>query len=163
MGKDYISIGAAPAEEMPVQVGHPDYYRLAIAECNRYIRLIRRDLGPEPEGARLAIKAFPHDYGTYHEVVCWYESDLPESVKYAHRCEREVSSKWPTITMEDMRARIVDPLEQLAISQFAALRSRLEGHQCSQQNDKNCKCWFCSTSRLVTEGEELLVRLRNLQ
>ena len=66
--RDYFSIGPTPSAEDCAQVGQPDYRRKALAECQRFIELIRKTLGPEPEGAELAIKSFPHDFGTYYEV-----------------------------------------------------------------------------------------------
>ena len=64
-----------------------------MAECQRYIRALRRVVGPEPPGAKLAVKSFPHDLGTYHEVVCWYEDEASE--EYAMKCESDGPSKWP--------------------------------------------------------------------
>ena len=92
--RNYFCIGASPSEEDCAQVGQPDYRRKAIAECVRFIQLIRDTLGHEPEGAELRIKAFDHDFGVYHEVVCWFDTDIPESVEYAQRCEGETPATW---------------------------------------------------------------------
>ena len=92
--KDYFCIGATPSEEDCAQVGTPDYHRKAIAECYRFIQLIRDTLGPEPEGAELRIKAFEHDFGTYHEVVCWFETDNEAAREYAVRCENDAPATW---------------------------------------------------------------------
>jgi hypothetical protein len=62
--RDYISIGSTPCEESCAQVGQPDYARKARAECIRFIQLLRRRFGSEPEGAWLSVKAFDHDFGT---------------------------------------------------------------------------------------------------
>jgi len=91
---DYINIGASPAEEDCVQVGDPDYRQKAIPECNRFIELIRKTLGTEPDGAKLKIKAFQHDFGTYHEVVCYYDEDKPEAVEYAYNVEANAPTTW---------------------------------------------------------------------
>jgi hypothetical protein len=92
--RDYFSIGATPSEEDCAQVGQPDYRRKALEECQRYIELIRDTLGPEPGGAELAIKSFPHDFGTYYEVVIWFEPDDAEAAAYAVRCEDEAPTTW---------------------------------------------------------------------
>ena len=63
--RDYVSIGSAPSDEDCVAVGSEDYYKKARAECQRFIEVIRKKLGPEPSGARLVVKSFPHDFGTY--------------------------------------------------------------------------------------------------
>jgi len=92
--KNYLEIGPSPIEEDCVQVGEENYADRAREECNRFVQLIREELGKEPEGARLAVKSFPHDFGTYFEVVCWYDEDLPETVEYAFRCESDAPVRW---------------------------------------------------------------------
>ena len=89
---DYISIGPTPCNEECAQVGDPDYIEKAREECQRFLKLIRERIGPEPEGARLAIKSFPHDFGNYLEVVCFYNNEI--SQKYALKCEAETPSNW---------------------------------------------------------------------
>ena len=92
--RHYFSLGQTPSAEDCAQVGQPDYRRKALAECERYIALIRETLGPEPEGAELTVKSFPHDFGTYYEVVIWFEPDAPAAVAYAERCEDDAPSTW---------------------------------------------------------------------
>ena len=45
-------------------------------------------------GALLDYKGFPHDFGTYYEVVCYYDPARPEAVDYAMRCERQGPATW---------------------------------------------------------------------
>ena len=93
--RDYIYIGSAPADEPCVQVDpNVDYLPAMRAECARYRDLIRQALGPEPEGARLSIRAEDHDFGTYLVVVCAFDDDLPESVEYAYRAESDAPATW---------------------------------------------------------------------
>src|SRR5437762_2341318 len=92
--KDFIDIGAAPVMEDCAQVGSDGYFHRAQRECRAYIALIRRTLGEEPEGARLAVKSNPHDFGTYLSVVCHFDDTLPESIDYASRCESESPDEW---------------------------------------------------------------------
>lgn len=92
--RSYISIGSAPSEEECAQVGDPDYRVKAVAECRRFIVLLREMFGAEPEGAKLAVKAFPHDFGTYHEVVCYYDESMQEAVDYAFKVEANVPATW---------------------------------------------------------------------
>jgi hypothetical protein len=75
-------------------VGEEHYRERALAECERYIVLLRRVFGPEPAGARLSTKWFEHDFGEYVEVVCYYHTDISESVAYAVRCEDEMPGTW---------------------------------------------------------------------
>ncbi len=71
-----------------------------MAECRAYIQAIRKVLGEEPVGARLAVKSFPHDFGMYHEVVCFYDDNFPESVDYALLCEAEAPTTWAEAGMQ---------------------------------------------------------------
>ena len=91
---DYISIGSTPCDEDCAQVGTDNYNTRARDECMRFISLIRKSLGSEPQGAKLTVKAFPHDFGTYHEVVCYYDDENEEATNYAFKCESEAPSTW---------------------------------------------------------------------
>jgi hypothetical protein len=92
--RDYLTLGSTPSDEDCAQVGAPDYYGRARDECRRFIDLIRRHLGPEPEGARLDITSFPHDSGEYLEVVCYFDTDVRDAVDYAYRCESDAPATW---------------------------------------------------------------------
>ena len=90
----YLALAPAPVEEDCAQVGTDDYTVKARAECQRFITLLRKTFGPEPAGARLAVISFPHDFGDYLEVVCYFDATLPESVEYAYRCEDNLPATW---------------------------------------------------------------------
>jgi hypothetical protein len=92
--RDYFCIGPTPSNEDCAQVGQPNYREKALEECARFIRLLREKIGPEPEGAWLSVKWFEHDFGPYCEVVCYCNSDIPESVEYAQRCEDDAPRTW---------------------------------------------------------------------
>jgi len=98
MARDYIDIGSAPAEEDCAQVGSPDYHARARPECIRFIDLIRKVLGPEPEGATLQVKSNPHDFGSYLSVVCYFDDDNEAASDYAYRCESDGPTTWDAPT-----------------------------------------------------------------
>lgn len=87
--KDFLTLGPTPCEEPCAQVGQPHYRQKAMEECTRFIQLLREKFGPEPEGACLRVTWFPHDFGSYCEVVCSYNTDSQAAVDYALRCEAE--------------------------------------------------------------------------
>ena len=99
---DYIDIGPAPYDEDCVQVGTAGYAVRARAECQRYLEALRAHYGPEPEGAKLQVRGFPHDFGQYYEVVCYYDPVRANStaVEYAFKCE-EGLAKWPATVTGD--------------------------------------------------------------
>jgi len=98
--RDYLNIGSTPCDEDCLQVGKPETTReKQRKECEAYIEAIRKKLGNEPEGARLRVKGFQHDFGEYFEVVCYFDTEIPESEEYAFRCEGESPSTWSEVGM----------------------------------------------------------------
>ena len=67
MARDYINIGSTPSSETCIGVGQPG----ARAETLVYSRQLKREF---PAGM-FTMKAFSHDFGTYHEVVAWFNTD----------------------------------------------------------------------------------------
>ena len=94
MSRDYLTLGPTPCDEDCAQVGSENYYSRAREECRRYLDLLRKLFGQEPKGAQLAIKSFPHDFGSYHEVVIWYDDQFPESIEYAFQMEGNLPETW---------------------------------------------------------------------
>lgn len=92
--KDFLNIGSSPCDEDCAQVGSEDYRNRARKECQRFIATIHRVCGQEPVETRLAIKEFPHDFGSYLEVVCYFDDALPESMEYAFWVEGNTPLTW---------------------------------------------------------------------
>lgn len=92
--KHTLEIGPTPAEEPCAQVGEPMYEERAVPECERFIKLLRKTFGREPEGAHLRVKGNNHDYGQYFECVVVYDDEKPEAVEYAFKVESEAPVKW---------------------------------------------------------------------
>ncbi|MGD9613804.1 MAG: hypothetical protein AB7H90_01255 [Alphaproteobacteria bacterium] len=91
---DKLEIGPAPALEDCESLGpnyNPERARL---ECRTFIGLIRRVLGPEPEGAKLVITSNPHDFGTYYEVAVRFDDRDEEAGEYAYKVESEAPVEW---------------------------------------------------------------------
>ena len=64
-------------------------------------------LGPEPDGARLAVKSNPHDFGTYLSVVCWYEPGNEPAIDYAFRCKSDGPAEWDEQAKRELAERSV--------------------------------------------------------
>ena len=118
MPRDYINIGPAPCDESCAQVGVGYYYYTArsLIEGRAFINQLRRVLGPEPEGAELRTKLFPHDSGSYREVVCYYDTTLPKSQDYAFRCEDQAPDHWD----DEARAELGAAYAQFGLDAGAA-------------------------------------------
>jgi hypothetical protein len=97
---DYLNIGAAPCDENPEQVGDHYLATRAKQECREYIAQLRRQFGDEPEGAKLRIEYFHHDFGTYMEVVCYFSDEV--SLQYALNCESEAWPNWDETARENL-------------------------------------------------------------
>lgn len=110
---DSLYIGECPPEEKCAQVGQEDYQRISGIECRAYIELLRRKLGPEPEGARLVVKSEPHDYGSYKSVHCNFDSSVEIAVEYAYKCEGEGPTEWDELARKSL-------IEQLGKGYFDA-------------------------------------------
>ena len=91
---EYLTLGPTPAEEDCAQVGSDDYRARSRRESSAYINQLRRQFGPEPIGALLAAKSFPHDFGSYTEVVVKFDTNNPEAVEYAYRLEANTPGEW---------------------------------------------------------------------
>ena len=58
--ENYFTLGPTPRDESCACVGEEDYEPRARKECRRFIALLRKKFGLEPEGARFGVKDFPH-------------------------------------------------------------------------------------------------------
>jgi hypothetical protein len=96
--KDYLTLGPVPSGEDCAQIGDDDYHRKSREEGARFISLLRQVCGPEPPGARLCLKSFPHDFGTYYEVCCTYEDTNEPAIDYAFHVEAHTPESWDDTT-----------------------------------------------------------------
>jgi len=102
VSKDSIEIGSSPSDEDCSQVGSEGYYERMKKETKAFINQIRRTLGNEPSGAQLKVKGFPHDFGTYHEVICVFDETDVEAEKYCIKVESDAPSRWDDIARREL-------------------------------------------------------------
>jgi len=74
-------------------------------ECEIFLRQLRRVFGEPPEGAGLSIKSNPHDFGTYLEVVCWFDTGVEASVEYAFNMEKNTPEYWDDEAKEELKTK----------------------------------------------------------
>jgi hypothetical protein len=89
---DYDLLSTSPPDEPCVQ--GDDSPDRAQAEGKRYIELIRKVCGPEPEGAQLKVRSNPHDLGTYYTVALFFDDDRDDHIKYMQRIELDGPLEW---------------------------------------------------------------------
>jgi hypothetical protein len=92
--REYMEIGATPAGETCVQVGADNYNTLARRECIAFKNQLLRMFGQPPEGASIGIKSFPHEFGSYMEVVVYYDDNCKEAIDYAFNIENNSPEFW---------------------------------------------------------------------
>lgn len=79
--KDYLNIGCTPYDEPCAQVGSENYSRLSTIECRAFAHQCQRELVKkfgEEYTVSVRIKSFPHDFGSYKEVVVEYTPGTDE-------------------------------------------------------------------------------------
>ena len=100
--KDYLSISPSPVSESCAQVGTPDYAEQSQKECQAFKHQLERAFPNPPDGCYFAVKSFPHDFGMYREVVCYFDDESEESVKYAFNIENNTPENWDAAAVEEM-------------------------------------------------------------
>lgn len=91
--REYLTLGPVPCDEPCQQVPY-EQPGLAKIECRVYIHQLKRSHGEPPEGAELRIMSNRHDFGTYLEVVVWYDVNDPAAWHYAATLENELPLRW---------------------------------------------------------------------
>ena len=91
---EYLELGSVPVDEDCVQVGSREYESQWKAEGNRYVALLKQKFPQhEQTGVRFVVMAFPHDFGTYHEVVAKYQKDS-KGEDFAYFVEAHLPTTW---------------------------------------------------------------------
>ena len=76
---DYLELGPVPADEDCQQVGMDSYdYHKDIADLRRYKAMLQKRWPT----AHFTIKAFPHEFGTYREIVVYFDDDDEDAIAY---------------------------------------------------------------------------------
>lgn len=99
MSREYVELGSVPCDEDCAQVGSDNYRERMREESARYIAQLRRRFPDMPESVTLGVKSFPHDFGTYHEVVAWFDTRDEVAISAAYAVENNLPSTWSDETV----------------------------------------------------------------
>lgn len=102
--KDYLNIGSTPADEPCAQVGSKDYRKMSIIECRAFAHQCHREMVKKfGEGytVLIRIKSFPHDFGSYMEVVVEYTPGTNE--EQAFYLESLDMPNWDQEALEELK------------------------------------------------------------
>lgn len=87
--KDYLTIGTVPTDEDCTHNEPTGQYATAQRrEARLFADQIRRHY-PEPENGYLAVKAFPHDFGSYYEVCAVFDDEDEAATNWAYTVEAD--------------------------------------------------------------------------
>jgi hypothetical protein len=93
--RSYLELGSAPCYEECVQVSNKNDYIFAMKEeCKRYKTQLEKRFQDIPDGCQFGIKSFYHDFGTYYEVVIYFDNDIDNQVNFAFDVENNLPEKW---------------------------------------------------------------------
>ena len=102
--RDYLNIGPTPADEPCAQVGRDNYHRHSMTETIAFTHQWQRVLADNyPEVlVNVVGKSFPHDFGTYREVVVYYDDDDQKQVEQAFFLESADISNWDEEALKEL-------------------------------------------------------------
>ncbi len=92
--RDYLTLGPTPAAEDCAQVGADDYERRSRREARAYIHQLERTFPRAAELGMFGSKTFPHDFGSYREVVVRFDDENQEELDLAFQIEATTPSDW---------------------------------------------------------------------
>ena len=103
--KNYESLGSSPYDEDCAQVGSIDYHELSKIELHEFKRMMEL-INPSPEDciAYYAVKSFPHDFGSYHELCAIYDDSSDIGQEWAINAENLTPSTWDQAAKERIAA-----------------------------------------------------------
>ena len=104
--RDYLSIGSSPCNEDCAQVGTPDFPERSRKECWAFIHQLERVFTNFPEGCYLGVKSFDHDFGTYREVVCYFDDQDEVAAAYAYNIENNTPATWDEAAREELGIKV---------------------------------------------------------
>jgi len=99
---DYLIIGVSPCEEDCSHVGSQDYPERSRRECQVFLYQLKRQFRDPPTGARLIIKTFQHDFGSYREVCVEFDDTIREASEYAFKLEGKTPQRWDETAKKEL-------------------------------------------------------------
>lgn len=95
MARDYLTLGPTPCGEECQQIGENFDPIKAKKEMAVYIAQLQRQFPTwEADGIYFRTKSFPHDFGSYSEVVVWFDDNDEKSCQAAYNVEANLPEYW---------------------------------------------------------------------
>lgn len=109
--KEHITLGSSPVGEVCAQVGSPNYEARSIDECETYKKQLARrfeEVHQRKTLCTLRVKSFPHDFGSYLEVIVEYNPLIHDEVAEALWFEGHLPEIWDEKAHEELNYHLVD-------------------------------------------------------
>ncbi len=96
MQREYIDLDGVPYGEKCAQVGEPNYYVNARAECVRFIAGLKKYFATQISNVEIAFctKSNPHDFGDYLSVRIYYWANDEAAEEVAFLIENNIPETW---------------------------------------------------------------------
>jgi hypothetical protein len=130
--KDYVNIGITPSGEDCIQVSKTENYLPAMRkQAERFKTLLEKAFPPKGNGY-LSIKSFPHDFGSYLEVVANFDDADEEGQKWAYDLEGAVPETWAELEK-------LAGVEPTSVAEYEKAQERYRGLSQEQKDEEDVK------------------------
>ena len=101
---DYLNFGSTPSDEDCAQVGGPDYQNRANKELDAYKAQLERMFPGLETHKHMKFKKmwFPHDFGSYGEIVITFDVDNELEAATAIEIEWNTPTNWDQEAIEEL-------------------------------------------------------------
>jgi len=100
--RDYLELGATPSGEECAQLGSDNYEAQSKVEIKAFKNQMVRVVGEPPPDGQLRGKTFQHDFGSYRELVVFFDDEDDVSQDYAYKCESETPEYWDEEALKEL-------------------------------------------------------------
>lgn len=102
MARGSVELGPCPYNEEPIQVNdRKNYLPQMVNQSARYARQLHR-MFDMPDGMRFQVKAFPHEMGSYTEVVVVYDDENAEHHNELQIIECNLPAYWDEVAKDEL-------------------------------------------------------------
>jgi hypothetical protein len=101
---DYLNLGPTPTNEDCAQVGSPDFEKRANRQLDAYKAQLERMFPGLKTHKSMEFKKmwFPHDFGSYGEIVIVYDADNELEAATAIEIEWNTPTHWDQEAIEEL-------------------------------------------------------------
>jgi hypothetical protein len=109
---EHLTLGPTPAAEDCAQLGSDNYREKSRIEGRAYINQLKRMFPELLPTMKFMLKGFPHDFGTYYEVIVRYPMDDEQAEMMAFDIENSIPENWDDAALAELQAAGHSPFEK---------------------------------------------------